>query len=66
MAKKIFIRTEVGAGLGSGSLVALVMSFIVNKSVIWGLIHFMCSWLYVVWALAVHTKALSAWFDQFS
>lgn len=55
----------MGAGLGLGSLVALFLSFVVNKSVIWGVIHFMCSWLYVMWAFVVHTQTITSWFKQF-
>jgi hypothetical protein len=40
-------------GIGClGSIAAAVLSWIVNKSVLWCIIHFFCSWFYVIyWAL---------------
>jgi hypothetical protein len=35
-----------------GSVTAVVLSWIANKSVIWCCLHFFCSWLYVLyWVL---------------
>jgi hypothetical protein len=35
-----------------GCIGAAVLSWIVNQSVLWAILHFFCSWLYIVyWAL---------------
>ena len=41
-------------GLGcSGCIIASILSWIVNKSIGWAIVHFFCSWFYVVyWAFA--------------
>lgn len=46
-------NVRYSGGLGcAGSIVAVVLSWIANKSIFWCFLHFFCSWLYVVyWAL---------------
>lgn len=35
-----------------GGIVAVVLSWIVNKSIIWAILHFFAGWIYVIyWAL---------------
>ncbi len=36
-------------GLSSGSALAMVISFTINKSVIWAIIHGFFSWFYVLY-----------------
>jgi hypothetical protein len=37
---------------GFGGVLAAVLSWIVNQSLGWAVLHFFCSWIYVVyWAL---------------
>jgi hypothetical protein len=39
-----------------GSILAVVLSWIVNHSVGWAIVHFFCSWLYVIYWLIVKTR----------
>ena len=32
-----------------GAILAAVMSWIVNHSILWCILHFFCSWIYVVY-----------------
>jgi len=35
-----------------GGILAIVLSWIVNQSIIWAFLHFWCGWIYVIyWAL---------------
>ena len=36
-------------GVGLGSALAMVMSFQLNHSVLWAILHGICSWLYVIY-----------------
>lgn len=36
-------------GIGFGSVLAMVISFNVNQSVIWAIVHGILSWLYVIY-----------------
>lgn len=51
-------------GFGLGCILAMGMSIIVNKSVWWAIVHLLCSWLYVVWALIVHSTTLNTWLQS--
>lgn len=42
-------RTIVRTGLTFGSILAMILSFTVNKSVIWAIIHSIFSWVYVIY-----------------
>ena len=44
-----------------GGVLAFAMSAIVNRDPLLAIIHYLFSWLYVVWALAVHGAKLAAW-----
>jgi len=37
------------SGLGFGAALAMVMSFSLNHSVLWAILHGICSWLYVIY-----------------
>ena len=37
------------AGLSFGSALAMVVSFNVNKSILWAIIHGLLSWIYVIY-----------------
>ena len=36
-------------GLSMGSALAMILSFSVNKSILWAILHGICSWIYVVY-----------------
>jgi hypothetical protein len=37
------------AGLSMGSALAMILSFELNHSVLWAVLHGICSWLYVIY-----------------
>ena len=49
-----------------GGIIALVFSWIVNGSVGWAILHLLCGWFYIVYALIFHYEtiqtAISNWF----
>lgn len=57
MSRKIivehrYINSESGTGIGVGSLLAVLLSWTVNHSVVWAIIHGILNWFYVAyWVL---------------
>jgi len=57
MARKIivehrYITPESGTGIGLGSIIAALLSWTVNHSIVWSVIHGILNWAYVVyWVL---------------
>jgi hypothetical protein len=45
---------RASGGIGLGSLIAVLMSWSYNHSVIWAIIHALFGWLYVLYALIFH------------
>ncbi len=43
--------SSTAGGIGLGSVLAVVLSWTVNKSVCWAIVHAMCSWFYVIYHL---------------
>lgn len=41
--------TIVNSGLSFGSALAIAISFTTNKSILWAILHGICSWLYVIY-----------------
>jgi len=46
----------VGPGVGLGTIIAVVISWSRNKSILWAIIHGILGWLYVIYALVVKNK----------
>lgn len=46
----------VGPGVGLGTIIAVVISWSRNKSVLWAIIHGILGWLYIIYALIVPKK----------
>src|ERR1700712_3007643 len=46
----------VGPGVGLGTIIAVVISWSRNKSILWAIIHGILGWLYVIYALLVKNK----------
>ena len=47
----------VRTGLSFGSVLAVVISWTANKSLLWAIVHGLLSWLYVIYyALVYHFK----------
>ena len=49
-------RAYYGSGVGLGSIIAVVISWSRNKSILWAIIHGLLGWLYVIYALLVKNK----------
>jgi hypothetical protein len=41
--------TTSTAGLGFGSALAMILSFQLNHSILWAILHGICSWFYVIY-----------------
>jgi hypothetical protein len=48
-----FVPVYVGPGIGLGTIIAVVVSWSRNKSILWAIIHGLLGWLYVIYALLV-------------
>lgn len=46
----------IAPGVGLGTIIAVVISWTRNKSVLWAIIHGILGWLYVIYALLVKKK----------
>lgn len=46
-------KKTIGAGIGIGNIIAIVISWSVNHSVIWALIHGLLSWIYIVYYVLI-------------
>lgn len=49
MVERDYTRTAVKSGIGFGSALAMVISFSVNHSIIWAIIHGVLGWIYVIY-----------------
>lgn len=49
--ERVVVRTRevVKSGVGFGSALAIAISWSVNKSILWAIIHGILSWLYVIY-----------------
>ena len=41
--------TAATAGISFGSALAMILSFQLNHSILWAIVHGICSWLYVIY-----------------
>jgi hypothetical protein len=46
----------VGPSIGLGTIIAVVVSWSRNKSIVWAIVHGILGWLYVIYALLVKPK----------
>ncbi len=46
----------IAPGVGLGTIIAVVISWSRNKSVLWAIIHGILGWLYVIYAVIVGKK----------
>jgi hypothetical protein len=37
------------AGIGLGSILAIIISWSVNHSILWAILHGLCGWFYVIY-----------------
>lgn len=47
------VPVYVGPGIGLGTIIAVVVSWSRNKSILWAIIHGILGWFYVIYALLV-------------
>ena len=45
-----------GPGIGLGTIIAVVVSWSRNKSILWAIIHGLLGWLYVIYAILVKKR----------
>ena len=50
-AKTVGTIRAAEAGIGLGSVVAVILSFTLNHSVGWAILHGICSWFYVIYRI---------------
>lgn len=43
-------------GIGLGTIIAVVVSWSRNKSILWAIIHGLLGWLYVIYAILVNPR----------
>lgn len=41
--------SAASAGIGFGSALAMILSFQLNRSILWAILHGICSWFYVIY-----------------
>ena len=46
----------VGPGIGLGTIIAVVLSWSRNKSILWAIIHGILGWLYVIYVIIAGKK----------
>ncbi|OCW75265.1 hypothetical protein A4G24_05955 [Elizabethkingia anophelis] len=46
--------TVTNSGLGLGAIIAVVISWDRNKSILWAIIHGVLGWLYVIYFAIIH------------
>lgn len=44
-------KTVVGGGVGIGAVIAIILSWTANHSILWAIIHGWLGWIYVVYHL---------------
>ena len=49
------ITKKVGSGAIPGGAIAFALSYAINKSIFFGLMHMMCGWFYVLYWLFSYT-----------
>ncbi len=42
-------RESIRSGIHFGNVIAVIISWTVNKSILWALLHGICGWLYVLY-----------------
>lgn len=50
-------KEKSAGGIGLGSVIAVVCSWSVNHSVLWCILHAVCSWLYVIYWIIEYSAA---------
>ncbi len=53
MRHLVYKESVVKSGIGFGSALAMVISFSVNQSIVWAMVHGVLGWIYVVYRAVV-------------
>jgi len=53
MEVRNYTSTAVKTGIGFGSALAMVISFTVNRSIFWAILHGLMGWIYVIYRMIV-------------
>ena len=56
MDTAIYHYETIRTGIGFGTVLAIVISYSYNRSILWAILHGLLSWLYVIWAALFHEK----------
>jgi hypothetical protein len=48
-AQSTQMRNTVSSGIGIGTIIAMIISWGRNKSILWCIFHGFCGWLYVIY-----------------
>jgi hypothetical protein len=56
MDPTVFHFQGISAGIGFGTALAIAISYTRNRSILWGIIHGILGWLYVIWSALFHDK----------
>ena len=48
--KKVVVHKHYSSGIGIGGILAVVISYKVNQSILWALLHGFLGWFYVIYA----------------
>jgi len=46
--------TVVSTGISMGTALAMILSYTFNESILWAILHGICSWFYVIYFAIVH------------
>ena len=52
-------RVVVESAYGIGGLLAAIVSWTINKSVLWAMVHLFFGWFYIMYACCAHTDRLN-------
>ena len=56
-------KSNLGQGFIPGTIIAFMLSYAVNKSILWAILHLCCGWFYVIYWLFSYTD-ISAWINS--
>lgn len=52
---KVIIKKEVvSSGISMGCALAMILSYSINKSILWAIFHGLLSWFYVIYFIVAH------------
>ena len=52
--------SSASGGIGIGAVIAILLSWQVNHSVFWCIVHALCSWGYVIYWLIAHSYKIDS------